>query len=1566
MSSKLIPKICNPKCDKPTICNPKYGYCIKDTPNNRKKIKEFNDKLIQQSAPTAIQQSAPTAIQQSAPTAIQQSTPTAIQQSINITKTVLDFIRELKKYKTAIEAIENIFKTEKIKYIDSEKKEHEYNSVSKQGFIYELLWDLCIKLNIFIKTKKDDIHIHHTLNNFNNQQSCKFETITKIFDNYLKNPFISGNSGGYSDITFKIEDILYLASSKYYNTEKSIADYDIQKLCPLIERENKDYKEIKALLFVKNKQDFIKKCKNANKSSDILIKYISPNGNYENVYDLNDLEKNYTVLYNILTDFNFLKDDYQPFKEQYLKSLKSKFIPRFHQELFIEKITSLVKKDQKKILVGAIPRSGKTYIMAGTILKDSLNAPKGTFNSYIIITPAPNETLDQYYKAFTDYYDFNDFKIRKISENGKLDPTVDKNKHNVFLISKQRLGFKKPEDTNTINTDNEFNYSSKAIENIKENINKYFGDNKFRVIFFDEAHFGMTTSIAQDIFNELDKLDKSYKIYVTATYNKPKQIYKIEDKNIIKWDLNDIKLIKNIKSETTFYKAYGNLESIFGNKILDKVLKNNGFNITKSNVNNVKNIIQQYKNFPEPYLITSVWDKEFIDTEISKIGTNKTFGFDMGKLFAVKGDKFENEEQLIQFLEYYFGYYTDKITDNYYETKNEYKKRGIIPIIENVCLNHCRTLQTHHKTTQLWFLPPNNIKKEVKVLIELLKDKFQYIFNSYMFYIAVEDKKDITKNHHNVQYISDPSKIKNEIEILEDNLKNKAEYSQYKGLIILAGNRLQLGISLSNVDIVSLFTNISASDAIYQMLFRSMTEIDEDIQCDGINYCARKRYGFMVDLNPQRTLYTIDYLTDMYLAYHKDKNSDKKYELIADLINIDKHRFIDSYNKEDKKGYQKYVKEFFNKLYTAWDAKSTEIKEILIKQNIFANDIFKPDYDITKLFTKIEKSKTESKSAVNKPDTQLSPGKTKRQISDIIKLDEKEKKAQPTCEELWAYLFSEVISILSLITSYTKEDGSECILTYNNTTDFIYDLQYIIKNIKDEEKTMLLYTLKQRIVINDSIDDTYLFNLIYNGIIKLGNDQQLSGGNISDINKQIHLRKYKLYNITEPDKLLEFINENLKPKIIEKKERGEVFTPMTLVNEMLDTLPESVWINKDLKWLDPAAGMGNFPVAVYMRLMKSLKDVIKDEENRRKHILENMLYMVELDKKNVFMMKKIFCGKLSKSNKKGYDLNIFEGSFIDFKHFTKVNIELNFDIILGNPPFQYKESNKQAQPIWHLFIKRSYEELLKDKGYLLFVHPSGWREGAGIIYNEILKYIKENNLIYLSMNGFKDGQRVFGVGTNFDYYLVQNIKTNNNITIISDIDNINNNKNKEYKLDLNNWDFIPSGNFNRFKLLLSKNKTNLIDLLRDSSSYHTQKKWIINKKTIYPCIYSITQKDGCKFKYSKEKKGHFGIPKVIWSNGAGTYPIIDENGKYGLTEFAYAIIDDKQNLQKIKEAMINEKFINLMKYLAFKEDNKYNYKIIALFKKDFYKYFLPKRDNKSVSLSKKYKSNKLNKRNKSI
>ena len=88
--------------------------------------------------------------------------------------------------------------------------------------------------------------------------------------------------------------------------------------------------------------------------------------------------------------------------------------------------------------------------------------------------------------------------------------------------------------------------------------------------------------------------------------------------------------------------------------------------------------------------------------------------------------------------------------------------------------------------------------------------------------------------------------------------------------------------------------------------------------------------------------------------------------------------------------------------------------------------------------------------------------------------------------------------------------------------------------------------------------------------------------------------------LDRPKELLELINDCLKPKDIEKKQFGEVFTPMILVNEMLNKLPKEVWDDKTLKWLDPATGMGNFPIAVYLRLMEGLKEQIPNDKEKKK------------------------------------------------------------------------------------------------------------------------------------------------------------------------------------------------------------------------------------------------------------------------------------------------------------------------------------------------------------------------------
>jgi len=49
------------------------------------------------------------------------------------------------------------------------------------------------------------------------------------------------------------------------------------------------------------------------------------------------------------------------------------------------------------------------------------------------------------------------------------------------------------------------------------------------------------------------------------------------------------------------------------------------------------------------------------------------------------------------------------------------------------------------------------------------------------------------------------------------------------------------------------------------------------------------------------------------------------------------------------------------------------------------------------------------------------------------------------------------------------------------------------------------------------------------------------------------------------------------------KTNGECFTPLSLVNEMLDKLPKDVWKDPSKTYIDPAAGNGNFIIEVIKR-----------------------------------------------------------------------------------------------------------------------------------------------------------------------------------------------------------------------------------------------------------------------------------------------------------------------------------------------------------------------------------------------
>ena len=412
--------------------------------------------------------------------------------------------------------------------------------------------------------------------------------------------------------------------------------------------------------------------------------------------------------------------------------------------------------------------------------------------------------------------------------------------------------------------------------------------------------------------------------------------------------------------------------------------------------------------------------------------------------------------------------------------------------------------------------------------------------------------------------------------------------------------------------------------------------------------------------------------------------------------------------------------------------------------------------------------------------------------------------------------------------------------------------------------------------------------------------------------------------IDKPKELLELINDCLKPKDIEKKKYGEVFTPISLINEMLDKLPNDVWTNPNLKWFDPASGMGNFPIAIYLRLINSLESVIPDKEERKRHILENMLYMSELNEKNVLVCRNIF------DIDNQYNLNIYCGDSLQLDTEQEFGVE-KFDIIIGNPPYNKSKNGVLkggygGRSLWDIFVVKSLNDWLIENGYLVFIHPPSWRKPGHYLW-EILS-IKQ--ILYIKTYSKKEGNNIFGCSTLVDYYVLKNIN-NSTETIVDCQDG------KTYSINLNEWEFLPSGEIDIIKQILGKNK-----VLYSRTIYGTDKKNINKTKTekySLPVVHNMTKKDGLGFVYSSENKGHFDIPKVILSFGEFQYPYNDWEGKFGMSQICFGLpIKNKSEGKKIVDAINTEKFKKVLKYTkwsTFQTD----WRMFNLFKPDFWKYF---------------------------
>jgi hypothetical protein len=432
-----------------------------------------------------------------------------------------------------------------------------------------------------------------------------------------------------------------------------------------------------------------------------------------------------------------------------------------------------------------------------------------------------------------------------------------------------------------------------------------------------------------------------------------------------------------------------------------------------------------------------------------------------------------------------------------------------------------------------------------------------------------------------------------------------------------------------------------------------------------------------------------------------------------------------------------------------------------------------------------------------------------------------------------------------------------------------------------------------------------------------------------------NLKNTFIFDMT-PEEIQTKIEEYLPVRKKEKDKFGEVFTPLSLINELLYNIPLTVWKNPEAKWLDPANGIGNFFMMVYQKLMKELPDTYNKngihydtKKEKGNHIIKNMLYMIEINPNNVNISQEIF----------GPNANICCCDFFENKNENETQL---FDVIICNPPFQMAQQGERKgahgnKTLWDKFIIKSFT-LLKDNGFLGFINPSSWRRPENKLYNLMTK---QNQLLYLHIFGEKQTQQLFNVLQRVDLYVIEKKAKYQNTFIIDELGN-------EEKLNLSDWEFIPNYNFDIIKQIFKNknvkngNTNDGIQILYNSTLYERRKPYVKEQKTEkykYPVVHSINKK-GILFSYTDENtRGHFGSSKVILGLGRNQYPVNDYDGEYGMSLLAFGIpIASKKQGDDIVKAVNSNEFkeiIKATKWTAFQTD----WRMFKYFNPDFYKHF---------------------------
>lgn len=843
----------------------------------------------------------------------------------------------------------------------------------------------------------------------------------------------------------------------------------------------------------------------------------------------------------IVIDWNDLNEAYHQFRKIYGKMTfeeligvkKPPLVLRLHQRLCCMK-TMRMKETTKAILWGQIQRSGKSYSIGGVIIEDSRDKTKC---NYLVMTTAPKETINQYFEVF-GYAQFDEFNVVYLDGKSRKPKMTDKN---IIICSKQFLQTKMDEGKDAGD-------KTRSIPWLKRM--------EFDMRFVDESHNGGSTALARKTLETYG--DGATTIYITATYSKPTQEYKIPREHWVLWDLEDIRLCKKIDEE----------------KSVERLIEKHGEDIRDLLEQYSKEKIKEdFNKYPELEILTMNINPDILP-EILRETRDNAYGWCPEACFLLKQGvdekknivykmEFQNREENLKLWHTIFGKYNRfGIPDKEYPDELVFMKR-----IEKICKNpetSSRYIDDMEQNVIMAFLPSDNIDLVSKATKELLeKEK------------VVPDYDILCINSKTT---SDPKQA-----ILD--AKTRAQNMGKKGVLVLSGRQCSLGVTIDDCDIVLMLNNSNSYDMIFQMMFRCMTEGEG------------KRKGFVVDPNIHRVIQTILLEYACNVRPHLHPKEGIKCILQERLMNLNSDHWMPCFGHASSE-----LSRLTESVYEVYTSKLSGAVENLFRKMSLKHELLsKNDYEMMNtIFNNLHLSKEKKKRLLDVLDKGQSEENIKKGIEKIrvqtdgeeLSCAEEERRIDPI----------DILRPISMII---------CVLTIHDEEKTTLEEMYSLVDDDDKRRSILLSQTRVWWGKGMSTEDVERLVSIFQKYLEKDKETTM-------LIRQV--KELFCKNVKNSKELSKIIDRYLIPQENEMKKNAEVSTPRELRQEMLDKMPEGFWEEKR-KVFEPCSGKGGFLLDIVERFMNGLMGKIEDEKQRYKEIVEECLYFSDINDMNIFICR---------------------------------------------------------------------------------------------------------------------------------------------------------------------------------------------------------------------------------------------------------------------------------------------------------------------------------------------------------